>query len=159
MQRSSLNGGWKLLKRVTPFKKMPPEHLLPAVSISDHKGATRLNCFWWHSGASTWEPPLKCIEHETDQRDGWSSYSIVGVVVLLHRQLDALHADLQDAGGRRVVLHRHPSVGGNLGNRWERERDETTKVLLWAFCCCHYTVWTLGGNLRLCRVKPMRKCL
>lgn len=49
---------------------------------------------------------------------GLASYSVAGVILLLHWEFDAFHADLQDAGGRRVVLDRHPPVGGNLESRW-----------------------------------------
>lgn len=48
---------------------------------------------------------------------GRSTYFIPRVVILVDCELDAFHADLQDAGGRRVVLHRHPPVGGNLESK------------------------------------------
>lgn len=48
---------------------------------------------------------------------GLPSYSVAGVILLLDCEFDAFHADLQDAGGRRVVLDRHPPVGGNLGKQ------------------------------------------
>ena len=57
------------------------------------------------------------------------SHSVAGVIILLNGELDALHADLQDAGGGRVVLDRHPSVGGNLGktNEQTNKQNKTTR--------------------------------
>lgn len=53
------------------------------------------------------------IAHKDIKRAG-QSHSVAGVVVLLNGQLDAFHTDLQDAGGWRVVLDCHSSVGGDL---------------------------------------------
>lgn len=54
---------------------------------------------------------LCCFERKQVE---WVSYSVTGVIILLHWELDAFHADLQDAGGRRVIFDCHPSVGSNL---------------------------------------------
>lgn len=76
------------------------------------------NHYWPHRGKQLLDKSI-CFQ----------TYPVAGVIILLDWEFDAFHADLQDAGGRRVVLDRHPPVGGNLERRRKCSGTPSTFVV------------------------------
>lgn len=80
------------------------------------------------------------------------SYLVWGVIILLNWKFDAFHADLQDAGRRRVVLHRHPSAGSNLENKCSSVRkafyhSESVIILIISNKSIKKTIFILNGRI------------